>query len=353
MGPRGRSAVHRAAAQALTVSLVAPFERAIGLPWWRRSLALIVVLSASYLGIGAVAIAYVLPVGFDLSGATLLLARVAVVMGGGALIAYGAIMIRRSVGRRARLWALARALGWGYAADVGDRVWGGSIDEQIDRSARTAVDYLEARSGAPAFDAVARTFAVGTGEGSMMHATLAVRIALAAEAPRIQLRSRRSAGVLSSLPRRPRGRTELRLEGNFSDVFAVSVPTGYERDALYLLTPDLMAILLDNAADLDLEIVDRTLHVYFPPLDLTDPAKLSGFLTVIDALSERFARRTELYRDDEAPPLDPEAYRRSGDTLSAAARKLDTRGRVAPVVAAVLAPLAPLAIGVVWLQVAG
>lgn len=88
-----------------------------------------------------------------------------------------------------------------------------------------------------------------------------------------------------------------------------------------MLTPDLMAILLDTAADLDLEIVDRTLHVYLPDVDLADPDVLGRFLTMVAALHERFGRQTVRYRDGAAPPLDATAYRRSGDTLSAAARR--------------------------------
>ncbi|MDR2998055.1 MAG: DUF3137 domain-containing protein, partial [Microbacterium sp.] len=146
---------------------------------------------------------------------------------------------------------------------------------------------------------------------------------------------------------------ELRLEGNFSDVFEVSVPDGYERDALYLLTPDLMVILLDEAADLDMEIVDGTLHVYLQPDDLADPAALERFLTVISALHERFGRRTLLYRDENAPVLGPLTPRRSGDTLSAAARAMPTRARILPVLLGILVPFVPLAIGIGWMAVSG
>lgn len=335
------------------MSLIARYERAERLPWWRRTGALILVSAAAYFGMAAVVMFYLLPVGFALNGPGLLPAQLAVALGGALLVGYVATAIRRGVRRRASLWALAAELGWSYTSDVSNRPWGGSVDEQIDRAHRTSHDYLDATHTDLPFDAALRSFVVGDGEGAGIASTLAVRIPLPSEAPRIQLRSRRGAGALSALPRAPRGRHELRLEGNFSDVFAVTVPTGYETDALYVLTPDLMAILLDNAADLDLEIVDRVLHVYFPPLDLTEDEELARFLTVVAALFDRFGRRTLLYRDESAPPLDPRAYRRSGDTLSHAARKIDTRARLGPVVAAVLAPLAPLLIGLAWIQVAG
>lgn len=331
------------------MSLIARYERAVSLPWWRRSGALVAACSVSYFAFAAVLALYLLPTGFGVEGTTLLPSRLAVAVLGAGMIGYAAVMIRRQVGRRAALWAVADACGWGYVAQVSDRPWGGSIDEQVSRNARTTLDYLDARQTPLPFDAAYRSFTVGEGEGATVNTTLAVRIPLPSEAPRIQLRSRTGAGPLSVLPLAPRGRRRLTLEGDFSDVFEVSVPEGYEPDALYVLTPDLMAILLDNASDLDLEVVDSTLHVSFAPLDLSLAEERGRVLTVVAALYERFGRRTLLYRDEAAPPLDAGTYRRSGDSLSAAARRLDTRLRVGPVVAAVLVPFVPLLLGIAFL----
>ncbi len=49
---------------------------------------------------------------------------------------------------------------------------------------------------------------------------------------------------------------ELELEGDFGKHFELHVPAGYERDALYVLTPDVMQVLIDEAADRRVEIVD-------------------------------------------------------------------------------------------------
>lgn len=309
--------------------------------------------SIAYLVIAGALAFYLLPVGFGLEGVTLVVAQLGVVLVGAGIVASSMITIRRHRQRRANLAAIAHTLGWMYRADVGDRLWGGSIDEQIDRGNRTAHDHLDALDTEVPFDSVERTFVVGDGEGSTMHTVRAVRIPLPAEAPRITLRSRRGGGALSLLPRRPGRHTHLGLEGGFSDVFEVSVPPGYEMDALYVLTPDLMAIILDEASDLDLEIVDDTLHVYFAAVDLTDEHELHAFLTVIAALYARFGRRTTLYRDDAAEPLDPNAYRRAGDTLTERARTVDTRVRWWPVLTAVATALIPLLIAVVWLRLAG
>jgi hypothetical protein len=314
---------------------------------------LLVAASVTFLGIAGLLAFYLLPIGFGLTGPSLGLAQVGAILLGAALVVSSTITIRRHLRQRAALTSIAEALGWAYRADIGDRIWGGSIDEQIDRGSRTARDHLDALQCDLPFDSVERTFVVGDREGATMHTVRAVRIPLPSEAPRITLRSRRGGGALSVLPRRPNGRSRLRLEGDFSDVFEVSVPTGYEADALYVLTPDLMVILLDESADLDLEIVDSTLHVYFPAVDLTDEAELRSFIAVIAALYDRFGRRTLLYRDEAAEPLDPATYRRDGDTLADRARRVDTRVRWWPVLAAVATPLVPMLIAVVWLQLAG
>lgn len=326
---------------------------AAGTPGGVPAAVLILGLSAAYLSIAAVVALYVLPTGFGLTGVPLFAAQCATVLAGAALVAVAAYRILDSRRRRAQLIATVQAFGWSYRADVGDRLWGGSIDEQIERGDRTATDLIDARAAEVPFDTVERTFVVGDGEGSTLHTVRAVRIPLPSEAPRITVRSRRGGGALTVLPQRPRGRSVLTLEGNFSDVFEVSVPAGYETDALYVLTPDLMAVLLDASADLDLEIVDSTLHVYFPAVDLTDAGELARFLFVISVLHDRFGRRTLRYRDDNAPPLDPAVHRRAGDTLAAQARTVDTRVRWLPVIAAVLTPLVPLLIAVLWTTFAG
>lgn len=58
----------------------------------------------------------------------------------------------------------------------------------------------------------------------------------------------------------------LRLEGDFDRTFALHVPQGYERDALYLFTPDVMqrVLYIPDRLDLDIEIVDDWLLVYSP-----------------------------------------------------------------------------------------
>jgi len=96
-----------------------------------------------------------------------------------------------------------------------------------------------------------------------------------------------------------RGSTE--LEGDFSRYFELTVPQGYERDALYLLTPDLMALLIDEGADFDVEIIDDELFVYRPrPFALATTDEWLRIERIVDTIGAKAQNRTERYRDERA-----------------------------------------------------
>lgn len=47
---------------------------------------------------------------------------------------------------------------------------------------------------------------------------------------------------------------KIKLEGDFNEYFSVLIPKDSEVDALSILTPDVMAIMMDNGQDMDLNI---------------------------------------------------------------------------------------------------
>src|SRR5690554_5688615 len=103
-----------------------------------------------------------------------------------------------------------------------------------------------------------------------------------------------------------RGRTaildrqqKLSLEGDFDKHFTLYAPEGYERDALYLFTPDLMALLIDEANTFDVEIVDNWMMLHSPKLfDLMDPAVHRRVFRIADTVGAKARRQTDGYRDD-------------------------------------------------------
>jgi hypothetical protein len=103
----------------------------------------------------------------------------------------------------------------------------------------------------------------------------------------------------SSIPMPIARDQRLSLEGDFDSHFRLYCPTGYERDALYVMTPDLMALLIDDAGDLDAEIVDDLFYLYSnEAFDVNDPALWQRLASIRAILGAKALSQTERYADD-------------------------------------------------------
>ena len=91
----------------------------------------------------------------------------------------------------------------------------------------------------------------------------------------------------------------LSLEGDFDKHFKLYVPHGYERDALYVFTPDLMGLVIDKTGDFDIEIVDEWIIFYSPKaFNLLDTTTLTRLFGIADILGAKFHRQSDRYADD-------------------------------------------------------
>lgn len=91
----------------------------------------------------------------------------------------------------------------------------------------------------------------------------------------------------------------LRLEGDFDRHFAAYAPATYGTDALYALTPDVMAALIDDASEFDVEIIDDRVIFSTPSAaDYSDAATWQRIETVLSGPALRIAKRAAGYRDD-------------------------------------------------------
>jgi len=129
----------------------------------------------------------------------------------------------------------------------------------------------------------------GSGKNQTTHRWGYVAVRLDVPLPHIVLDALgNNALFMSNLPKTFDRDQRLRLEGDFDRHFALYCPAGYERDALYLFTPDIMARFIDNAAALDVEIVDDWLFLYAKrDFSTLDPATWAWLFSVVRALLDK------------------------------------------------------------------
>ncbi|WP_084021136.1 hypothetical protein [Cryobacterium arcticum] len=142
-------------------------------------------------------------------------------------------------------------------------------------------------------------------------------VRLTTSLPHIVLQAR--GGPLFSAATLPASSQRLSLEGNFDDHFTLYCPAEYERDALYLFTPDVMARLIDRVRGFDVEIIDDWLFfVTRRDVVTLNPGTWQGLADATSALSDKIAR-WERWRDDRLPEVTPGSTVGAEATAGAAA----------------------------------
>ncbi len=132
-------------------------------------------------------------------------------------------------------------------------------------------------------------------------------VELAVPLPNIWLRARQDRAPVLSAYTAPARSQILSLEGDFDRYFELYCPAGYERDALYLFTPDVMAWLIDDVGGFDVELIDNRM-VLRTRGDLVtfDPADWHRLALALGALDARIVQ-WERWRDDRVAAEDPAA----------------------------------------------
>jgi len=97
----------------------------------------------------------------------------------------------------------------------------------------------------------------------------------------------------------------LSLEGDFDAYFTLYCPSGYERDALYLFAPDIMARFVDYAADFDVEIADAWLMLSTrKPVATLDVDRWRHLLDLVTALEQKLGQWGR-WRDEQLDAAGP------------------------------------------------
>lgn len=165
---------------------------------------------------------------------------------------------------------------------------------------RSAIDHLRPARGR-FFDYGNFRSVTGSGDNRSTRVNGFLALSLDRSLPHMVLDSRSNNSLFgsSNLPGTFSRDQVLKLEGDFGKYFTLYCPSRYERDALYVFTPDLMALLIDEAAPFDVEIIDRWMFVYSAhALDMRQPAVHQRLLRIVDTVGAKALTQTERYADE-------------------------------------------------------
>ncbi|MBW9092670.1 hypothetical protein JNB62_03125 [Microbacterium jejuense] len=212
------------------------------------------------------------------------------------LVVVGVRMRRSREERLYRLDRFARANAMSYVPRFDDPGLPGMIFSL--GSSRNATDLV--RGERPRFVEFGNyAYTTGSGKNRTTHNWGYVAVKLDVPLPNIVLDATSNNSLFgSNLPAAFDKDQRLSLEGDFDRYFDLYCPAGYETDALYLFTPDIMARFIDHAAALDVEIVDDWLFLYSRrQFSTLDPATWAWLFSVVGALLDKFAQWAR-WRDD-------------------------------------------------------
>jgi hypothetical protein len=197
-----------------------------------------------------------------------------------------------------RLTQFAAANGLTYSVATSNPQFPGSIFA-LGRD-RQSLDHVFTRDGRY-LEIGNYRYVTGSGKNQTTHNWGFMALQLDRKLPHMVLDSTANNGLFggSNLPTAFAREQRLSLEGDFDKYFSLYAPKDYERDALYVFTPDLMALLIDEAAPFDVEIIDDWMFVYssaaFVP---ADPGHFQRLFRIADTVGEKTLSQTDRYADD-------------------------------------------------------
>lgn len=237
-----------------------------------------------------------------------------------------------------RLYRFARLHGLRYLPDLRDPQRNGMIfTVGHGRQARNIMSLVD-RSGRTLFELGNMMYVEGYGRNRRTYSYTYLCIDMRRHLPHMVLDSTRNnlrlfgKNLSSSLPAAFAKDQRLQLEGDFNNYFTLYAPKEYERDALYIFTPEVMAAMIDTAAQFDAEVVDDKLYFYSQQ-PAFDEALLRRFFRVIQVAGAKFYRRSDYYADERLTDS------RQANTVALAGKRLQKRGWFVAFVAIVISLL--------------
>lgn len=234
-----------------------------------------------------------------------------------AVIAIAGLRRLRSGGRWARWMRIARfaqANDMTFSPVQGNPSYPGEIF-LLGRD-RQAIDHVTTSTGR-FLDLGNYRWTTGSGKSQQTHTWGFMAMSLDRNMPNIVLDSKANNTIFgSNLPATLDRSQILHLEGDFDRYFTLYCPAQYETDALYIFTPDLMALLIDEAAPFDVELVDDWMFLYSNhAFDMTNPLIYERLFSIADTVGAKALDQTEHYADARVGDFDANVVAPQGARL--------------------------------------
>lgn len=236
-------------------------------------------------------------------------------VGGGMLIILGGAMvavvplIERTYSTSVRISRFAAENGWLYQHKAANPSHHGVIFGNGHSRFASDIVYSTGDEDTASFEIGNYQYTTGSGKHQQTHHWTYCCVEMDRQLPHMVLDARANnaslfgKNLMTNLPVSLRKNQVLSLEGDFDKYFTLYAPEQYKRDALYLFTPDLMALLIDNARSFDAEVVDNRFYIYMHrrggrQTSMTQPQFMYQLLSVIHLVGMKLHRQSDYYADD-------------------------------------------------------
>lgn len=144
------------------------------------------------------------------------------------------------------------------------------------------------------------TYVTGSGRNARAHQYGFLRIPLTRRLPHMVLDAKKNNFLgISNLSDTFNRSQVLSLEGDFDRYFTLYAPKEYERDALYIFTPDVMLALIEDGGAYDMEVIDDNLFIYHvTKFDLMSEQKIRTLLAIAERIGSEIKDQSGYYADE-------------------------------------------------------
>lgn len=204
-------------------------------------------------------------------------------------------LFKNTAKRRAKLYKFALRNNLTLVVDVSNPAYAGMIfDNGHSREINDAVRFGDGT------EIGNYTYVTGSGKNQRTYTRAYAKIRLARRLPHMVLDAKgNNFWKFSSLSDTFDRSQTLALEGDFNNYFTLYAPKQYERDALYVFTPDVMAAMIDHGKDYDIEIIDDELFIYANKhFKLDQPETYERILTIASTVARKLINQTDYYADE-------------------------------------------------------